>query len=218
MKLSAEQIKNIDNILEERGVVYIDYKFEILDHIATEVEQLMEKSNDNFENTLDIILKNWNPKLKKSSGSTFGYFWEMPEILYQKAKKLYWKKMIFLIILSLALFPILMISKNHIPYFFESVQYLLILILIFQFIGYFQIRISKQKTTFGFLYKQQFLSFLFLHLMPLYILNVNHKITEKASWDVFPFYFIITNLTLASFFIFKFYKQHFQTIKKITNS
>lgn len=214
MKLSAEQIKNIDNILEERGVVYVDYKFEILDHIATEVEELMEKSNDNFENTFEKILEKWNPKFKKSATSLFGYFWEMPEILYQKAKKLYWKKMIFLVLLSLVFFPIIILVKDYIPHFSDGIGYFIFTILIFQFIGYIQIRISRQKTTFGFLYKQQFFAFLFLHIIALSILNTNEKIVKESSWDVFPVFFIITNLMLASFFIFKFYKQHFQTIKK----
>lgn len=214
MKLNETQINTIDNILEKSGVVYIDYKFEILDHIATEVEELMQETDENFENCLAVILKKWNPKLKKSSGSTFGYIWELPEILYQKAKKIYWKKMILLIILSLGLFPVLMILKNHMPSFFKYIQYILISALIFQFIGYFQIRISKQKTTFGFLYKQQFLAFSFMHLIPLYTLTTNDKITEKTSWDIFPFYFMITHLMLASIFIFKLYKQHFEQLKQ----
>ncbi|MFY7671828.1 hypothetical protein ACOSP6_12145 [Tenacibaculum sp. MEBiC06402] len=43
MELNKEQIKKIDSFLEAIGVEYIDIRFEMVDHIATEIE---EKIND----------------------------------------------------------------------------------------------------------------------------------------------------------------------------
>lgn len=214
MKLNEEQINAIDLFLEQSGVVYVDYKFEILDHIATEVEELMAEKDINFENSLDVILKKWEPKLKKSTTNTFGYFWKLPKILMQKAKKLYWRKMIFLFATSAVLMEILLLIKDVLAKFTANICYLLISILAIQFIGYIKIRVSKQKTTFGFLYKQQFFAFFFMNLIPIYTLSVDGKLLEKPENEIFPVIFMITTFTIAPIMNFKFYNEHFEQLKR----
>lgn len=214
MKLNETQITTIDNILDKSGVVYIDYKFEILDHIATEVEELMAEKDLSFENSLDVILKKWEPKLKKSTASTFGYFWEMPEILMQKARKLYWRKMIFLFATSFVLMGILLLIKDVLAKFTENICYLLISILAIQFIGYIKIRLSRQKTTFGFLYKQQFFAFFFMYLISIYTLSINGKLLERSENEIFPVIFMIATLVVAPIMNFKFYNEHFEQLKR----
>jgi hypothetical protein len=214
MKLNETQINAIDNILEKLGVVYIDYKFEILDHIATQVEDLMAKKNLSFENSLDLILKKWEQKLKKSTNTTFGYFWEMPEILMQKAKKIYWQKMILLVIFSFILMGILLYFKDYLSKLTETILYLLAGILAIQFIGYIKIRISKHKTTFGFLYKQQFFAFLFMYFLPIHSLIVNETLLEKPVGTVFPVFFMISTLMIAPIMNLKFYNNHFEQLKR----
>ena len=49
MKLDKNQIHIIETVLEKLGVVYVDYKYEILDHIATEVEEKMILHTITFE-------------------------------------------------------------------------------------------------------------------------------------------------------------------------
>ena len=48
MKLSAENIKFIDNYLKNSEVIYYDIRMEILDHVATAVEQKMQTENLDF--------------------------------------------------------------------------------------------------------------------------------------------------------------------------
>lgn len=213
MKLNESQIKIIDSILEKLGVVYIDYKFEILDHIATEVEQLMEETNEDFEKSLVVILEKWEPKLNKS-GAWFGIMWEMPEILCQKAKKLYWKKVRFLVISSLVLALAIYLSHNSIPKFFDGIWGLLIVNLLVQFILYIKIRRSIKKTTYGFLFKQQFMEFLFLNLQQLFSLHTYDRIFENANWAVLFIYFLISILILAPITSYKFYSQHFEQLER----
>ena len=214
MKLKETQITTIDNILDKSGVVYVDYKFEILDHIATEVEELMAGKDLSFENSLDLILKKWEPKLKKSTASTFGYFWEMPEILMQKARKLYWRKMILLFGTSFVFMGILLLIKEVLAKFTENICYLLISILAIQFVGYIKIRLSRQKTTFGFLYKQQFFAFFFMYLISIYTLSINGKLLEKSENEIFPVIFMIATLVVAPIMNFKFYNEHFEQLKR----
>lgn len=48
MKLTAENIKFIDNYLKNSEVIYYDIRMEMLDHVATAVEQKMQSENLDF--------------------------------------------------------------------------------------------------------------------------------------------------------------------------
>lgn len=48
MKLTTENIKFIDNYLKNSEVIYYDIRMEMLDHVATAVEQKMEVENIDF--------------------------------------------------------------------------------------------------------------------------------------------------------------------------
>ena len=48
MKLTAENIKFIDNYLKNSEVIYYDIRMEMLDHVATAVEQKMQAENIDF--------------------------------------------------------------------------------------------------------------------------------------------------------------------------
>lgn len=214
MKLNAEQINTIDAILEKLGVVYIDYKFEILDHIASEVEESMNETGDDFEKSLEIILKRWQPKLKKSSSTWFGYSWEMPEIMMQKAKKYHKQKMLLLVVSSSFLALIMCYLMEFIPQFFNGLRYFLLLVLGLQLIGYIQIKRSKQKTTFGFLYKQQFLSFFFLYIQNIFLFHSYERIFEYSNWAILIVFLMISILVLVPLTSYKFYKEHFKQLKQ----
>ena len=66
MKLTKDQIQFVDNYLKNSDVIYIDIRYEMIDHIATAVEEKMEAENldfyDAFKNYMvtnkKIILKN----------------------------------------------------------------------------------------------------------------------------------------------------------------
>ncbi|WP_028891517.1 hypothetical protein [Tenacibaculum sp. 47A_GOM-205m] len=49
MELTKEQIQKIDLFLEGIGIEYIDIRFEMVDHIATEIENNIEDTNAFFE-------------------------------------------------------------------------------------------------------------------------------------------------------------------------
>ena len=48
MKLTEEQIKEVETYLTKKGVKYIDLRFEILDHISTDIENSMNKKQLDF--------------------------------------------------------------------------------------------------------------------------------------------------------------------------
>lgn len=219
MKLDKNQIETIDTVLEKLGVVYIDYKYEILDHIATEVEDKMTIEAINFEAAFLSVLEKWEPKLKKSSSTLFGYFWEMPEILLQKCLKMYKKKLLQVITGALALTLVFVLFssflRNHLTAFFNVATILYGGAIVVSIIGYAKIRLSKRKTSYGFLYKQQFIACLFVSFQQLYYMNSGFKRNDFSG--LFS-YFII--FTLALYFLLsvinlKYYRAHFDELKKI---
>ena len=48
MKLTAKNIKFIDNYLKNSEVIYYDIRMEMLDHVATAVEQKIQAENLDF--------------------------------------------------------------------------------------------------------------------------------------------------------------------------
>lgn len=63
MKLTVEQIDKIDIILDKLGLDFLDFKLEIKDHIACEVEKEMQLNQSDFNATLLLVLKQWEDKL-----------------------------------------------------------------------------------------------------------------------------------------------------------
>ncbi len=64
MKLTTEQVGDIENILNQKGIKYDDLKFEIVDHIASEIENEMEKSDTNFVETTALVFSRWESEFK----------------------------------------------------------------------------------------------------------------------------------------------------------
>ena len=64
MKLTPEQIQKIEVTLSLNGLVYDDIKLEVLDHIASEIENKMGLENRSFEETLKAVFENWRNQLR----------------------------------------------------------------------------------------------------------------------------------------------------------
>ena len=59
MKLTTEQIECINQTLNEKGIKFDDIKLEVLDHIATEIENKMEVSTDDFPVVYNEVIDSW---------------------------------------------------------------------------------------------------------------------------------------------------------------
>ena len=75
MKLNTEQLEKLDVILEKLGLDFLDFKLEIKDHIAAQIEDLCEKQNISFEEALPKVLKEWEPSLILKSSSWISNKW-----------------------------------------------------------------------------------------------------------------------------------------------
>ncbi|THD32791.1 hypothetical protein [uncultured Flavobacterium sp.] len=222
MKLDKNQIHIIETVLEKLGVVYVDYKYEILDHIATEVEEKMILHTITFEEAFPEVLKKWQSKFKKSSSVLFGYFWEMPEILLNKCIKIYRKKLLLVftgaMVLTSGFLLFSSFLRNHLANFFSIATILYSVAFLLSVIGYVKIRLSKRKTSYGFLYKQQFMASVLVTFQQLYFMNTGFERNNFSPLFSYFMIFILSLYFLLSVYSFIFYKAHFQELKRMQYS
>ncbi|WP_306567228.1 hypothetical protein [Flavobacterium lindanitolerans] len=222
MKLDKNQIHIIETVLDKLGVVYVDYKYEILDHIATEVEEKMIIHTITFEEAFPEVLKKWQPKFKKSSSVLFGYFWEMPEILLNKCIKIYRKKLLLVftgaMVLTSGFLLFSSFLRNHLANFFSIATILYSVAFLLSAIGYVKIRLSKRKTSYGFLYKQQFMASVLVTFQQLYFMNSGFERNNFSPFFSYFMIFILSLYFLLSVYSFIFYKAHFQELKRMKYS
>ena len=55
MKLTKEQIQEVEGYLKNKDVDYIDLHFEVLDHISTDIENLIIEKQFDFNGAFDEI-------------------------------------------------------------------------------------------------------------------------------------------------------------------
>ena len=65
MKLSVEQIQQIEEKLyADYDFYYDDTKHEVIDHIASEIEE--EMKDNSFETSFDKVFQNWRSRLQET--------------------------------------------------------------------------------------------------------------------------------------------------------
>ena len=92
MKLDKHEIQFIDNYLQKHDVVFVDIRAEMIDHIATAVEDKMDKEAIDFydafkgymiTNRKDILKNNKNNfGISFSEIKKFGLFLIKPQLLF----------------------------------------------------------------------------------------------------------------------------------------
>ncbi|AWM13684.1 hypothetical protein DI487_07290 [Flavobacterium sediminis] len=65
MKLTKENIVLVDNYLQNNGVVYYDIRMEMVDHVATAVEEKMKAEHVDFEEAFENFIFNKGKLFKK---------------------------------------------------------------------------------------------------------------------------------------------------------
>lgn len=65
MKLTQEQIQYIDDYLRKSGVQFWDVRLEILDHVATGVEEKMTNNSMSFEEALEAITISFGNEIRQ---------------------------------------------------------------------------------------------------------------------------------------------------------
>lgn len=220
MKLTNQQIEIIDQTLVLNGMVYDDVKLELIDHIATDIENQLENQKTDFEVALKKSFENWSDQLQLANSFWVNTKKAVPRMLLDKwileAKKKLIKGSVIAIVLAVLITiiekildnEILIINARTIFRVIFSIELVAILVL------KFFIWKSNRKSFSGFLFQTQtrfavlFMMLLFcLKGMPLLSLNADLKI-NLASNFMAMFYMVLP------LFFLQFAFKHFQFIQK----
>jgi hypothetical protein len=159
MKLNAEQIDKIDVILDKLGLDFLDFKLEIKDHIACQVEENMSSKEIAFDTSLIAVLKCWESKLVLRESWLISKKKSFPKIVIQRLFKrflIYNITLVFFSILSFYFFFSNKDSINDSIFFskYSAIIYSCFFTIYFMFwiIMYFQ----KINTSYFYQFKQNF--------------------------------------------------------------
>ncbi|EIJ38372.1 hypothetical protein JoomaDRAFT_1357 [Galbibacter orientalis DSM 19592] len=215
MKLTQEQIQEIEYALNKRGIDYIDLKYELLDHIATDIEQLMtEDKTISFEEAFNQAFYKWKDALRNSSSLLLGLAYSRPKIVVQACVNIL-KRGSFMLTLyggaiTLVLYLLIKLGLLHFSEFFFNVVGILQFI-----IGggllllFFHIKSSSYKTSYSFIYNINVAPF------SIYYFIFNYNITMIG----YPFeggflslisLFVQVEMLLYPLFAYRVFKNHFK--------
>ncbi|PKH66740.1 hypothetical protein CXF59_12530 [Flavobacterium sp. ALD4] len=179
MKLTNQQIITIEETLVLNGVVYDDIKLELVDHIATEIEVLMEGNSLSFEVNVQMVFKRWEPQLKPSNLFFTGISNSYPKMILDKKLALI-KKQLFIgfLISTTVLVTFLVLKEYYNPQFLTSqfqkgVRFLYIVGYLLLTFSSIRIWKSKLNTSFNHLFKTRVMMYLF-YIYPFFFYAYNY--------------------------------------------
>lgn len=195
MKLSKEQIEFIDTYLKNTNVFYVDIRFEMIDHIASTVEETMQSEDKDFYDAFkEYMIKN-KSEIVKQNNEKLSFSWiETKKFLLFLVKP----QMLFLGFLLVLLYRLVDL-KNFFykSYSFGNMLFLLMLTIgIFQAIYYF----AYLKKRFYCLEKSGQTLLIIYYI--LFFFKKNDGLIE-----LFVFYLIVAYLLYSFNEIKKFYKR-----------
>ena len=114
MKLTNHQLMIIEETLVLNGVVYDDIKLELIDHIASEIEEKLNDKKSSFEVVFNEVLQKWKPELQPSFSGLIGF--TNPRIMTVKCHKIVKRQLITVITISSLITLALMVFIRNSSY------------------------------------------------------------------------------------------------------
>jgi hypothetical protein len=102
MQLTTEQIECINQTLIEKGIKFDDIKLEVLDHIATEIENEIELSNNDFPMVYNQVFDNWREEFKLTR-DFFSLQSTYPKLVHSKLKNQLQREVIISVVTAILL-------------------------------------------------------------------------------------------------------------------
>lgn len=222
MKLTTEQIEIINQTLVDKGVVYEDIKLELIDHIATDIENELEHKESNFEIAFSKVMPKWKKVLEETSN-----FWSNfvgPRIVIDKLSILY-KNQCKFVLLAVVIFSTLLITittlnpeeyvYNMLKLVFSSLYLLLCLAVIS---SAFFIWRTKSKTILGKFFLRN-CSLLAFHFYSIYTYSNGHShlyrhYSRESIFMNFFEWFLNGFFFFMAVYLVMIAVQHFKTMRK----
>lgn len=113
MKLSADNINYIEYVLQKHYTFeyFDDLRIELVDHISSDVEHLMQNKNLSFEDALPVVLQKWKEEISWDRNSKHN---NVPKMVARLWKKLDWKYNSITISLVVSLFIVTQFYRKEV--------------------------------------------------------------------------------------------------------
>ena len=213
MELTKEEIHKVEAFLKQKNFDFIDLKVEILDHILSDIENLIIKDHS-FEDAFVMTKIRWEKHFRETSSFYFGIQFSESKIVVKKAIKIF--KPFFFLYLTAYVLPIIIttnfsitFSKNTIGFINTSLNVLNILFLLYSIFIFIKVIKTKIKTTYRFILKTQYAGTIFLLISFL----IGNHFNDDGSFIPFLISFQIAGFAVT-YICSYFYKKHKEAIKK----
>jgi hypothetical protein len=205
MKLTTEQLDLIDRYLEQRNLIFLDFKIEVKDHIAFQIEKKMEENENDFEVNFNEVIRSWehnlSPKYLLHTKDV-----KFPNLVVQQLKK---KATAYSVLTLLTTTVLTIFAKIYfIQYLDKNFKYLqcLVVFICFSYL-FFRRNIVLQKLPTSFSYKID------CFFMPVLVTLFYFFIFNKNGFETFGIFLGFTIFLEFPFMIYFYYK-HRNFIKK----
>jgi len=215
IKLTKEQLQQIEAYLNNNDIEYIDLHLEVLDHISTAIENEMTIHNISFKEAFDKIRIKWS--------KTFSYKWTFwlgvsnggSKLFIDHCLKIYkplWFKSILAIVAFIVVFygivAIFNIDLDANYQLFKS-TFLSIALFFPVLLVYWnsQLRKTKLASTFSYLYNKQIFPNIFITFVMIFQIAIREK--ENFSHFTFVFFTLFFSILIMGF---NFYKNHLKVV------
>jgi hypothetical protein len=220
MKLSAQQIAQIEETLFLNGIQYDDIKLELTDHIASEIEEKISVKGISFEIAFNNVFENWKEQLRPTSSHWVGLINSSPKIVLDKwvrtTKQLQFKALLIAIVPTLFYAYFFNGKQNRFDYslliqLFKTMCLAISLsIIIFKFL----IFKSNIKTSFSLYFnKNSTVFFIYLIFYGLGFIPIKLSIWDFGT-SLF-FILLLSFLFIYSLFCLGLAYQHLKFVKKL---
>lgn len=217
MKLNEKQLQQVKDYLKNKDVEYIDLHFEVVDHIASDIETKMKISKLDFETTFEKVKEKWKKQLSLKSSFWIGSQNYKSRILIDKCIKIYrplvLKSVIAATIVLAFIYGMMKFLDINIINFW-AIYKLIVLITFLYFTSSllfwrYKIKKMKFKTSYSFLFqKQVFVNIYF----SLFIIGQLFS-SNAESFDFFEV-IVLASIVLINILGKIIYDKHIETIKK----
>ena len=213
MKLTTKQLAQIDETLVLNGLNYDDLKLEVTDHIASEIEILMEENTLSFNENQKIVFEKWKPELRPTFSFLIGF--TNPRIMTVKCHKVVKRQLFTAITISSLITFVLIVFVRNSSYglILTNIQGALRSFVLVEFclviLAWGLIWQSKHQTTYSYLMKKKsfgLIIFLFMIGNGLFPVMLNHPDTKIAFVSFFS---VITYVLITGIYLQLAYK-HFR--------
>ena len=205
MQLNSEQVELINSFLVKNEVVFDDMRFEIIDHIASDVEE--NYSEIPFHEAIKIVLKKWEKQIQLSDSVWVSSRSRFPKIILDKLKQLFIPQLVAFSVIMITGYFVNLYFPGEIAFYNQNENTFKIVYGIW-FIGAtifgLNLFFSKGFTTYKYVFKR---SFYFIYLWTVVFFFASRPTVLSLA-------FLVANV-LSSIFLYQNYKAHFKSLKRI---